>query len=75
MNNSIGGQTMEQEKSWNAQVKKMSMDMLTYTKKDLIEVIDVQTQSWRYGHCVPKLGRYTDELHAVCAEIRRRQSK
>jgi hypothetical protein len=51
-----------------------TMSELHYARLDLNAVIAVQEKTEREfpGSC-PKLGQYWDDLHAVLAEIRRRQ--
>ena len=46
---------------------------LAFARKDLNEVIAIQEAGVKVGMHCPKLGTYWDDLHAVLAEIRRRQ--
>ena len=53
---------------------KLDIDGLLYVKKDLEAVIDAGNSFVKIGQPYPKLGYYTDELHVVNAEIRKRQA-
>jgi len=48
---------------------------LEHVKKDIIAVIDAGNTFVKLGLPYPKLGYYTDELHVINAEIRKRQNK
>ena len=51
---------------------KMSDEALTYTIKDLMEVIEAQEAMAKVGHRTDKLNTYRDELSACGMEKRRR---
>jgi len=55
-----------------SRVSGMSLSALSYTRKDLNDVIRVQEDAARKGAYCPKLGAYWDDLHEVLGELRRR---
>ena len=50
----------------------MTDSELSYTRKDLNEVIEIQEAGIKVGMHCPELGRYWDELHAILGEVSRR---
>jgi hypothetical protein len=59
-----------------ARAKKMTDDELSFVRKDLGEVIQIQEKTERQfpGSC-KKLGAYHDELYEVCSELKRRAGR
>jgi len=57
-------------------VKGLDLATLFFVRADLTATVAAQEGIARaHGdNAAPKLGRYTDELHAVAGEIRRRQN-
>ncbi len=53
----------------------MTISQLNFSRKDLMETIQIQERMARAGFRVEKLGQYWDEYYEVCAEIKRRQER